>query len=147
MELTEKKAAELIIDHLLQDYPNGVYITQIVESVSPTHNSHNVGSKVRLKLLDYQLITTAGDPGDRSFIRLTVKGFEILSKMTFEEYQESLRIEADEKKERDRLTGEKLAIDVLNARRVYKSYWWTFGIALSGLIISIILLILRISGK
>jgi hypothetical protein len=37
----------------------------------------------------------------------------------------------------EQLQFDKLKYDVKNAERVYKSYWWTFGIAVSGLALAI----------
>jgi hypothetical protein len=52
-----------------------------------------------------------------------------------------------EQKAIDEQSKLKLVYDLKNAERIYKSYWWTFGIAIAGLLISLILLILRFVVK
>lgn len=46
--------------------------------------------------------------------------------------------------ERQRLNDEKLKYDVKNAKRIFKTYWWTFAFALVGLFISLGLAILKL---
>jgi|WetSurMetagenome_2_1015567.scaffolds.fasta_scaffold384209_2 hypothetical protein len=45
------------------------------------------------------------------------------------------------------LEDEKLKIDVKNAKRIFKTYWWTFGIALGALVISLINILWNIFGS
>lgn len=45
------------------------------------------------------------------------------------------------------LQDTKLKLDVLNAERVYQTYWWTFWMAAAALGISLALLLLRLAGK
>lgn len=60
-----------------------------------------------------------------------------------EEIQASILLEA----EKEKLNFEKLKYDVKNSKRIFKTYWFTFGFALAGLLISLILLILKFGGK
>ncbi|HYJ64519.1 MAG TPA: hypothetical protein VEV62_12300 [Parafilimonas sp.] len=46
--------------------------------------------------------------------------------------------------EKERLGFEKLKIDTKNAKRIFKTYWWTFGFAVAGFLISLVLLILKL---
>jgi hypothetical protein len=41
----------------------------------------------------------------------------------------------------------KLVFDLKNAERVYRSYWWTFGLAIISFVVSLILAILKIAEK
>jgi len=52
------------------------------------------------------------------------------------------RFEREEKLRK--IADEKAEYDLYNAKRIFKTYWFTFGIALIGLAISIFLLILKI---
>lgn len=45
--------------------------------------------------------------------------------------------EIKRKEERDILELEKLKYDTKNAKRIFKTYWWTFGFALIALLISL----------
>jgi len=47
--------------------------------------------------------------------------------------------------EKEKLNYEKLKYDVKNAKRIFKTYWITFFIAIFGFLISLILLILKIA--
>ena len=49
--------------------------------------------------------------------------------------------------EKEKLNFEKLKYDVKNSKRIFNTYWFTFGFALAGLLISIVLLILKFCGK
>lgn len=45
--------------------------------------------------------------------------------------------EIKRKEEKEHLELEKLKYDTKNARRIYRTYWWTFGFALIALLISL----------
>jgi len=49
--------------------------------------------------------------------------------------------------EKEKFRAEKEKIDFTNAKRISKTYWWTFGIAVVGFLISVYLLILKIIGQ
>lgn len=51
-----------------------------------------------------------------------------------------------DKKRKDQADA-KLDYDLRNAERVYRSYWWTFGLAIVSLVMSLILFILKIAEK
>src|ERR1044072_3535592 len=71
-------------------------------------------------------------------IRISDYGVKVLSKQIEKERKEEIK---------ERLAQEKLEIDYKNAKRVFKTYWWTFGFAVVGLLISLFLLFLKIAGK
>jgi hypothetical protein len=55
---------------------------------------------------------------------------------------------AQNKRELEKLNLEKARFDLKNARRIYKTYWWTFSFSIIALIISFFLLYLKIrEGK
>ncbi len=49
--------------------------------------------------------------------------------------------------ENEFLAREKLKYDLKNAKRIFRTYWWTFGIAIISFLVSLALLILRLFGK
>jgi hypothetical protein len=59
-------------------------------------------------------------------------------------YLKSLDDKALADKERQRLNDEKLKYDVKNAKRIFKTYWWTFCFSVIGLAISLTLGILKL---
>jgi hypothetical protein len=148
MELTEIIAAQIIIESLIVDYPNGVHIKNLVADKYPIDpRNHSFRRIVAEKLMEYKLAEPAGDQNDHSLLKLTRLGNETFSKMTLAEYEEKIKKDQEKKKTYDELSLEKLSIDLKNAKRVYQTYWWTFGIAVAGFIISIVLLILRFADK
>ena len=70
-----------------------------------------------------------------SGLRITDEGIE--AKKVYE--KTTLR-----EKEIADLNYKKLQYDFRNAKRVYKSYWWTFGIAVAAFLISLVLLIIKL---
>ncbi len=59
-------------------------------------------------------------------------------------YLKQLKNKENADRERQRLNDEKLKYDVKNAKRIFKTYWWTFTFAVVGLIISLVLGILKL---
>jgi phage anti-repressor protein len=63
-------------------------------------------------------------------------------------YYLKLSVEKEIKiKEKEDLDNQKLKIDLENAKRIFKTYWWTFGIAVAAFLISLSLLIFKIIEK
>lgn len=52
-------------------------------------------------------------------------------------YLEKLAVEKKENQERQKLNDEKLNYDVKNAKRIFKTYWWTFWISIAGFILAL----------
>jgi len=50
-------------------------------------------------------------------------------------------------KEKELISFRKSKIDLKNAERMSKTYWWTFWFAVIGLLVSLYLLYLKITGK
>jgi hypothetical protein len=55
--------------------------------------------------------------------------------------------ETERKINRETLELKNLDLNVKNSTRVFKTYWWTFGMAVVALLISLILLALKLFGK
>ena len=45
--------------------------------------------------------------------------------------------EQEIEREKEELNLEKLKYDVKNSKRIYRTYWWTFGISISGLVLAL----------
>jgi hypothetical protein len=76
------------------------------------------------------------DDSDQTIMRLSDKGETFLRG-----YLQKKELENEEKD----LQIAKLRLDVSNAKRINSTYWWTFSFAVIGFIISLVLLMLRIS--
>lgn len=78
-------------------------------------------------------------------VRLTdpkgLKAFDLGGRSAYKNMIKEGEQRATEEKE---LSFKKLKIDVANATRVFKTYWWTFAFAVIGLAISLYLLIIKI---
>ena len=52
-------------------------------------------------------------------------------------YLEKLEEKSIADTERQRLNDEKLKYDVKNAKRIFRTYWWTFGISILGFLLAL----------
>lgn len=52
-------------------------------------------------------------------------------------YENKIANKAKIDKERQRLNDEKLRYDVKNAKRIFKTYWWTFTISIVGFLLAL----------
>jgi hypothetical protein len=77
----------------------------------------------------------------QSIVDMTPVGWAILRSGSAKEYVTSMQ---EREKQTALLTFEKLSYDVKNSRRINKTYWFTFTVAIISLCISIILLVLKI---
>jgi hypothetical protein len=75
----------------------------------------------------------------------TGDGATFFDKGGYKKHFEKLNQEVEDKKERDRLSDEKLKIDLANAQRVYKTYFSTRAMAIAGAIVSVLLLLLKLA--
>jgi len=55
--------------------------------------------------------------------------------------------ELTDKHDKSELELHKLKLDITNAKRVSKTYWWTFGMSALALLLSLVLAILKLLGK
>lgn len=128
MTLEQELIAEKVIQ--LHKVNNGIYDwADFVDVFNTTHDERLVIART---LRDKDFIgdhTTGTRLKDSGWV---FKGFEA-------ERQKDL---AD--KERQSLKDEKLGYEVENARRIFKTYWWTFAFAIIALIISLSLLFLKL---
>jgi len=75
----------------------------------------------------------------------TGNGATFYDKGGYKVYFEKLNKETEDKKERDKLSDEKLKVDLANAQRVYKTYFSTRAMAIIATIVSITLLLLKLA--
>lgn len=78
---------------------------------------------------------------ETSYLFLTDKGRELQSIGSYSLFEESIREKERIEEELLKLNLEKLKFDVKNARRIFNTYWWTFGFSIVAFVVSIILLL------
>ena len=93
-------------------------------------------------LKNLQYIVSAGD--SNNFKLLTEIGRKVKSAGGHFAYLKNIADKEFAETERQKLSDEKLKYDVKNAKRIFKTYWWTFGIAIAGFAISLVLAILKV---
>ena len=94
-------------------------LTDFDELISETYN--------------YASSTTQG----YQFYKLTEKGKEAKKVGGHFSYLKKIEEKAISDKERQMLNDEKLKYDVKNAKRIFKTYWWTFGISILGFLLAL----------
>lgn len=81
---------------------------------------------------------------DSFWVDLNELGRQVKSAGGHFAYLKKLSDKATADIERQKLNDEKLRYDVKNAKRIFKTYWWTFWFALIGLAISLVLGVLKL---
>lgn len=114
---------------------SGISEDDIKHNQTKIHETLNV-----LKNLRY--IEAVGDNG--SWKLLTEIGRKVKSSGGHFSYLKNIEDKVIAETERQKLNDEKLKYDVKNAKRIFKTYWWTFGIAIAGFAISLVLAILKV---
>ena len=69
--------------------------------------------------------------------RLTPLGIKVKQAGGHESYIKSLVINSEIEKDRQILTDEKLKYDVKNAKKIFKTYWWTFGLSIAAFLLAV----------
>lgn len=133
-----EKEVYLMIDNFLitleEDNGKGIII--------PFDRYSIMGDEVLKLMIKYELANFRDkEISAIQFVYKNLKGIKVLQANGFEKWIEI--IEADEKEKKE-LEREKLKYDVKNARRIFKTYWWTFAIAIGGFIIAVIALGLQL---
>jgi hypothetical protein len=90
-----------------------------------------------LKKFDY-----ATDDG--YWFELTEKGIAAKNSGGHFAYLNKLAEKEKVDKERQRLSDEKLKFDVKNAKRIFKTYWWTFAFAIVSFIYVLVQIFLKV---
>ncbi len=137
-------------DTILHLFSNetAIYSTTIYEKCGGKNN-HIVTNAIE-KLMSDGYLKTSGN----SHFMLGGEGILFINNGGYAGLCEQYRIEQltknsefEEERELAELNKEKIKIDIKNAKRIYKTYWFTFIIALGGFLISMILLILKFIGQ
>lgn len=139
--MSDLEKTDALLAELQRRYPSAVELQQIHKTLFPdaeTHALHHnmrplLGALYSEELMEYHK--------QSGYIAATRLGKQVRS---YQDHIEKKRIESEAKKSSDELNKEKLTYDVKNAKRVYESYWYTFGFALAGFILSLALFILKI---
>ena len=88
-----------------------------------------------LILNDLKYIETL--PNNTWETRLSPLGIKVKNSGGHNSYIESLAINSKTETDRQILTDEKLMYDVKNAKRIFKTYWWTFGISIAAFLLTV----------
>jgi len=71
------------------------------------------------------------------WFKVTDSGRKVKQKGGISYYEEYVRKQEKEQYQRQLKSDEKLDFDLKNAKRVYKTYWWTFTIAILAFLLSV----------
>jgi len=107
-------------------------------------SQHDIRRSVTDILVTDELVDLASDKASRVFLVINKKGRDVVKDGGYEKYLEKRATQTDRQNEVDDLTYKKLRYDVANSRRIFKTYWLTFGFAVAGLVISLVLLVLKL---
>lgn len=92
-------------------------------------NPHILSSAAKHLLINYSLITKSEDNDNIYYLTERGRNFKSFA----DETQKALRKEQKE------------IVDLRNSERIFKTYWWTFGIAVAAFLISLCLLFLKLA--
>ena len=142
--MIDTKYVNQILVTLNEKYPNALGLKEYFRTLLSSNdtNQHDIRRKVIDILVNEGLAEeNKGNPGD---YKITQKGQHVVKNGGYELYLNNKENAKWREAEIEELTFEKLKYDVRNAKRIFKTYWWTFWFALVGLLISLALLLLKI---
>ena len=138
MEMNEKQSIQLdeILKHLIKT-GEPTNLKDINQKLFPEETYESCLSLFYIlkeyypKLLDPETNLNDEDFWATDFVKafLNDGGFSYKFKSAYEKVRKQ--------EEKENLDLEKLRYDVKNAKRIYKTYWWTFAFALLALIVSL----------
>lgn len=135
----EKETYKLIDRFLIQleKSPNGIRI--------PFNRSLPVGKAAIQLMMKYELADFGtNDIPSINFVQKNLNGVKVLEAEGFENWINKKILKEDAK---EILELRRLELDIKNAERIYKTYWITFGMALVGLVLSILLGLMQLLKK
>jgi len=139
--MTDEKIIEAVIDEMYKFRPAHIELFTKIKELNgkiDMAESHRHAAIIKEKLVNEGIITD--EPGKGNF--LTQLGLDIIEKHSgYINFLLSLKIIDEAIRERERLGDEKLRYDVKNAKRIFNTYWWTFGFSVAALLLSIFNLI------
>lgn len=141
-QIEKTASAEKLIDEILPHLPEyGVFhfATYAKEALGWEHEKsaqyvlyEKHIEHLAIHQLKYVSIKTKG-----FYYELTELGREAKAKGGHFKFMQYLKDKKTLETERQRLNDEKLKYDVKNARRIFKTYWWTFAISLSAFLLAL----------
>lgn len=133
---------------LNEKYPNSFNIKEYIGSLfsASDDSQHDIRREITDIFLLEGIAEYATDRNNPTELKITFKGRDIAKNGDYNAYLEKKGQESINQKEIEDLTITKLKYDVANSKRIFKTYWFTFGMAVLGFAISLILLFLRLKG-
>jgi hypothetical protein len=107
-------------------------------------SQHDIRRNITDTLLTDDLVDLAGDKQSKVFLVINRKGRDVVKDGGYEKYLEKRLSQSDRQNEIDDLTYKKLRYDTANSKRMFKTYWLTFGISIAAFVISLVLLVLKL---
>jgi len=141
--MTDFKYIDLVLKALSEKYPNHLNLKEYFQTLFPSNEEiqHNIRREV-IDILRNENLAEENQSNPGHF-KITNKGRDV-AKNGFNLYLNNLEEVTNKQKHTEALTYEKLKYDVKNAKRIYRTYWFTFWFAVVGLLISLSLLILKV---
>ncbi len=125
-----------LINQLLDDVFKGIQ-TDLRPDMQRFPNNKYEELKTTLILMVNELGLLLKPYSDRLSITISPFGKQVCSKGGWLRHLELETEKLLQDKARQRLTDEKLKYDVKNAKRIFKTYWWTFGISIAAFILAL----------
>ena len=143
--MTDPVFINKVLTHLDSKYPNGVHMKEYFRNLFDNDQSqHDIRRAVTDTLLTDELVDLAGDKASKVFLVINKKGRDVIRDGGYEKYLEKRTSQTDRQNEIDDLTYKKLRYDTANSKRIFTTYWWTFGISIAAFVISMVLLVLKL---
>lgn len=120
---------------MVDDYLNHLKINGgngSIHALGHTYSTMTIHAKDLMK--QYNLISFRSFDESASIVDITSFGLQVLESGGIGKYIESLNQKLYEK---ELLQATKLKYETLNEKRIFKTYWWTFGMALIALALSL----------
>jgi len=139
MELTKKQSRQLdqILEYLTKEGRRTLSVAVMNQQLFPEEKEEYCSS-LFYKLNEHypRLLYPESEPDESLFWASDyVKAF--LSEGGFSKLFDVTNRNQEQEREEQSLNLEKLKYDVKNAKRIYKTYWWTFAFALIALSLSL----------
>lgn len=101
---------------------------------SVEHRDNNSGREA-IQLMKLHNLISERNPGNSgSIVDITSEGLSVIENGGYKNFIDNIKVKKIKKEAYDE---EKSRYDLANAKRIYKTYWWTFGFALAAFLISL----------
>lgn len=132
MNTEQKSIADAIIEHHRRRHGFFHWPDDLVMVNQKISSAPEIVDDIETELEKRGLITFLDE--EHTLTKLTEKGWNWAG---FEKADRDTEVKLNEEKERQQLSDEKLKYDVLNVKRVYKTYWLTVGISVAGFLLAL----------